>query len=406
MTDGGIMETRATSKLLDGVRILDLSRVMSGPYCTAMLADLGAEVIKIEIPGRGDDARHFGPYKDGESAYFLLLNRGKKSVTVNLKAPEGVKLVQDIAAASDVVVENFRPGVAKRLKLDYETLAAINPRLVYASISGFGQASPLADRPALDLVIQAMSGLMSMTGPKDGGPYAVGESIADVATGMFCAFGVMAALFERERSGKGRYLEVAMLDSVFSMLLTGLGRQLYLGETPHRVGNRHPETYPVDLFSTKTGDVVIVVPHDAMFQKLAGVMGQPELADDPRFAEYGPRSRNEDALREVIARWMASRSVEEVTSLLGEASIPCAPVWSLGDLAGSDHARERGLVAEGRHGKLGMVPVVPQPVRFSDVEPGDEPVMPRLGEDTASVLREVLGLSEAQIADLGERKVV
>ena len=406
MTDGGIMETRATSKLLDGVRILDLSRVMSGPYCTAMLADLGAEVIKIEIPGRGDDARHFGPYKDGESAYFLLLNRGKKSVTVNLKAPEGVKLVQDIAAASDVVVENFRPGVTKRLKLDYQTLASINPRLVYASISGFGQASPLADRPALDLVIQAMSGLMSMTGPKDGGPYAVGESMADVATGMFAAFGIMAALFERERSGKGRFLEVAMLDSCFSMLLTGLSRLLYLGEPPHRVGNRHPESYPVDLFSTKTGDVVIVVPNDALFRAFAGIIGQPALADDPRFSAYAARSRNDDALRDIIARGMRTRSADEVLGLLGRASIPCAPVWSLGDLAGSDHARERGLVADGRHGKLGMVPVVPQPVRFSDVAPGDEPVMPRLGEDTGTVLREVLGLSEAQIAALGERKVV
>ena len=406
MTDGGIMETRATSKLLDGVRILDLSRVMSGPYCTAMLADLGAEVIKIEIPGRGDDARHFGPYKDGESAYFLLLNRGKKSVTVNLKAPEGVKLVQDIAAASDVVVENFRPGVAKRLKLDYETLAAINPRLVYASISGFGQASPLADRPALDLVIQAMSGLMSMTGPKDGGPYAVGESIADVATGMFCAFGVMAALFERERSGKGRYLEVAMLDSCFSMLLTGLSRLLYLGETPHRVGNRHPESYPVDLFSTKTGDVVMVVPHDAMFRAFAGVINQPELADDPRFSEYAARSRNDDALRDIIARWMRTRSADEVLGLVGGASIPCAPVWSLGDLAGSDHARARQLVIDGRHGKLGMVPVVPQPVRFSDVAAGAEPTMPRLGEDTDAVLRDVLGMSDDEIAALIEREVV
>jgi CoA:oxalate CoA-transferase len=400
------METRATSKLLDGIRVLDLSRVMSGPYCTAMLADLGAEVIKIEIPGRGDDARHFGPYKDGESAYFLLLNRGKKSLTVDLKSPEGVALVQDIARKSDVVVENFRPGVAKRLGLDYATLADLKPDLVYASISGFGQESPLADRPALDLAIQAMSGLMSMTGPKEGGPYAVGESMADVTTGMFCAFGIMAALFERERSGKGRYLEVAMLDACFSMLLTGLSRQLYLGETPRRVGNRHPESYPVDLFPTKTGDVVIVVPNDAVFRSFAEAIGQPELAEDARFSEYAPRSTNDDALRAIITEWTQDRTSDEVVELMSARSIPCAPVWSLGDLATSDHARERDLVVEGRHSGLGTVPVVPQPVRFSDAAAGDTPTMPGLGEDTGAVLRDVLGLSDEEIAALAERNIV
>jgi len=400
------MEMCATSTLLQGIRVLDLSRVMSGPYCTAMLADLGAEVIKVEIPGRGDDARHFGPYKDGESAYFALLNRGKKSLAVDLKSPDGVKLVRDIAEKSDVVVENFRPGVAKRLGLDYEALAGVNPQLVYASISGFGQASPLADRPALDLAIQAMSGLMSMTGPKDGGPYAVGESITDVTTGMFCAFGIMAALFERQRSGKGRYLEVAMLDACFSMMLTGLSRQLYLGETPSRVGNRHPESYPVDHFTTKTGDVVIAAPNDTLFNALAKLMGQPELAEDEKYATYDARSRNDEALRNIIAAWMSERTSEEVVARLGEASIPCAPVWSLGDVAGSDHARERQLVTEGRHKKLGTVPVVPQPVRFSDVEPGDPSSIPTLGEDTKAVLQDVLGLSDEAIAALVDRKIV
>ena len=396
----------ATSKLLDGLRVLDLSRVMSGPFCTAMLADLGAEVIKIEQPGRGDDARGFGPYKDGESAYFMLLNRGKRSVTVDLKSPEGVKLVKDLAAKSDAVVENFRPGVTTRLGVDYDALRTVNPRLVYASISGFGRESPLADRPALDLAIQAMSGLMSVTGSKDGGPQAVGESIADVATGMFAAWGIMAALFERERSGEGRFLEVAMLDSVFSMLLTPLSRLLYLGETPGRVGNRHPETYPVDLFSTATGDIVLAVTSDAAFERFSKAIGQAELASDPRFSSYDARNLNEDALRPIIAAWTSARTVEEVIAALGEAAIPCAPVWSLASVVNSEHARDRRLVGEARHADLGAVPVVPQPVRFLTREAGEAQEIPCIGEHTHSVLRDVLGMDEADIAALADKNVI
>ena len=400
------MPLPAISRLLDGVRVLDLSRVMSGPYCTAMLADLGADVIKIEMPERGDDARRFGPFKDGESAYFLLLNRGKRSVTVNLKSPDGVALVKDLAAKSDVVVENFRPGVSQRLGLDYEALRDVNPRIIYASISGFGQDSPFADRPALDLAIQAMSGLMSVTGPRDGQPHAVGESIADVASGMFAAWGIMAALFARERDGNSRFLDVAMLDSVFSMLLTPLSRLLYLGDTPRRVGNRHPETYPVDLFSTKTGDVVLVVPSDAAFAVFAEVIGQAELATDPRFATYGARNQNQDELHAVIAEWAARRTAEDVLVLMRKASIPCAPLWSLDKVVQSEHARERGLVTEARHAEMGMVPMVPQPVRISGSELRTGTEVPRLGEHTEAVLREVLGMDDARIAALANDMVI
>jgi CoA:oxalate CoA-transferase len=216
----------------------------------------------------------------------------------------------------------------------------------------------------------------------------------------------MAALFERERSGKGRYLEVAMLDSLFSMMLTGLSRLLYMGETPARVGNRHPESYPVDLFSTKTGDVVLVVPNDAVFAVFAKIIGRPELADDARFKNYAERSRNDDALRPIIADWARSLTAEEVIEMLGEASIPCAPVWSLDRVADSDHARQRNLVIQGRHATLGAVPVVPQPVRFSDVEAGEEPIMPLLGEHTEAVLRDVLGMNDADVKSLADKNVI
>lgn len=386
--------------MLAGVRILDLSRVMSGPFCTAMLADLGAEVIKIEAPGKGDDARAFGPFRDRESTYFMLLNRGKRSVTINLKSPEGVGLVKALAARCDVLIENFRPGVAARLGLDHEAIKARNERIIYASISGFGQESPLAKVPAFDHVIQAMSGLMSLTGERDGPPMAVGESIADVATGMFAAWAIMAALFERERSGKGRYLDVSMLDSVAAILLTAWSRKLFSGETPMRVGNRHPVTYPVDRFSTKDGDIVIIVPSDESFAALMAKIGRSELATDPRFQDNAARNANEAALREIISTWTAMLSSDEALAALAAIGVPSAPVWSVDDLLRSEHAHTSGLVAEGRHRRFGAIPLVPQPVKFSDTAPSPPPTAPMLGEHTDAVLESLLGLDDAARAAL------
>ena len=268
---------------LSGVRVLDLSRVMSGPYCTAMLADLGAEVIKVETPGSGDDSRHFGPFVNGESVYFALLNRSKKSVALNLKHAKARELAQRLAAQSDVVVENFRPGVARRLGLDYATLSARNARIIYLSISGFGQEGPFAGRPAYDLIVQAMSGIMSITGQPDGAPTAVGESLADVATGMFGAFAITSALYRREQSGRGTHIDLAMFDSLLAMQLTALSRLRASGQAPARVGNRHPVTAPVDTFRARDGLVAMVVPGDAQFERLCEVIGRPELAEDERF---------------------------------------------------------------------------------------------------------------------------
>jgi CoA:oxalate CoA-transferase len=280
-------------RLLDGVRVLDLSRVMSGPFCTAMLADLGAEVIKIEMPGGGDDSRHFGPFQDGESAYFMLLNRGKKSMTLDLKSERGREILMAMVKSSDVVIENFRPGVAKRLGLDYESLSQLHPGLIYASISGFGQEGPLADRPAYDLIVQAMSGLMNVTGQRDGPPTAVGESVIDVCTGMFAAWGISTALYDRERTGKGRNLDIAMMDSMFSMMLTVLSMQLYTDRPPTRVGSRHPVTYPVDVFETTDGHIVMVVTTDRGFAALCKAIGQPALSEDERFRTNADRNANE-----------------------------------------------------------------------------------------------------------------
>lgn len=393
-------------KPLEGVRVLDLTRVMSGPFCTAMLADLGAEVIKVEMPGFGEEGRHFAPFRDGISTYFLLLNRGKKSVAIDLKTEAGVDLARQLARSSDVVIENFRPGVAARLGLDQATLRAENPKLVYASISGFGQEGPLADWPAFDLVIQAMSGLMSITGEPDGRAAAVGESVADVATGMFAAWGVAAALFDRERSGEGRYLEVAMLDSVFSMLLTGLSRQLFTGADARRVGNRHPETYPVDSFPCSDGDFVLVGFSNQAFAGVARAIGQPGLADDPRFTDNAARSENDSALRAIIGEWAAGRTRDEAISALRDAGVPAGPVWSLREVLASPHSQARGLVTKGQNARLGEIPLVRQPVRFSGADMQEEPRSPLLGEDTGEVLAELLGLSAGEIARLREEKVI
>ncbi|MAM69327.1 MAG: CoA transferase [Rhodospirillaceae bacterium] len=379
---------------------------MSGPFCTAMLADLGAEVIKIEMPGNGDDSRFFGPFVDGESAYFMLLNRGKKSLTLDLKSDEGKKILMSIVAECDVVVENFRPGVAQRLGLDYETLKSENPALIYASISGFGQGGPFADRPAYDLIVQAMSGLMHITGQRDGPPTAVGESVVDVCTGMFAAWGIMSALFARERTGKGRYLDVAMLDSMYSMMLTVAAMQLYTDKPPGRVGSRHPVTYPVDVFETIDGHIVMVVTTDRTFGKLCGVIGRPDVADDPKYRTNADRNTNEAELKAAIEEWTSGQSSGAAVSALGEAGIPAGPVLSVGDVTESDHISHRKMVTHVDHPSLGKVPLVHQPVQFSDADREFQRPPPLLGEHTRELLASLLGLSEGDIEKLSDDDII
>ena len=392
--------------LLKKIRVLDLSRVMSGPFCTSMLADLGAEIFKVEMPEAGDQARFFGPYQDGESTYFMLLNRDKKSISINLKKKEGVELITELARHCDVLVENFRPGVMQRLGLDYGSIKEIRPDIIYTSISGFGSDSPMADWPAFDLVIQALSGLMHLTGQKNGPATAVGESLADVCTGMYAAWGIAAALFDRERTGQGRKIEVSMFDSMFSMQLTGLSQRLYSEKEPNRVGNRHPITYPVDSFPTRDGLIVMVVVTDGIFRRLTEAMGKPELADDRRFKDNKARNTHEEQLRLEISEWTGSATTEEILNALKEAEVPSAPVWSLGQAVESAHQQARNLVEPGNHGKLGRVPLVPQPVRFSGEGTAHHQQVPLLGEHTAQILAELLGKSEEEVATLSREGVI
>jgi CoA:oxalate CoA-transferase len=400
------MNQPLSNHLFAGLRVLDLTRVMSGPFCTAMLADLGAEIIKVELPNTGDDSRYFAPHVNGESTYFALLNRGKRSITINMKSPEGIGLIRDLAKKADVLVENFRPGVIERLGLGYDVLKSDNPRLIYASISGFGQQGPLAELPAFDLVIQAMSGLMSVTGEAGGRATAVGESVADVTTGMFAAWGIAAALYDRERTGVGRRLEVAMLDSVFSMLLTNLSRRLFTDQPTRRVGNRHPETYPVDSFATKTGDIVLVGFSEAVVKRIFEAIGRPELTSDPRFKTNRDRNTHEAELRAILSDWAGQLTQDEALAVLRAADVPAAPVWTLDDVLSSEHATARQLLVPGHNAKLGPIKFARQPVRFAGISAPARMRAPTLGEDTDAVLRDELGLDQARIAALRATKTI
>jgi CoA:oxalate CoA-transferase len=304
------------------------------------------------------------------------------------------------------VIENFRPGVAKRLGLDYASLAPLHPGLIYASISGFGQDGPLADRPAYDLIVQAMSGLMNVTGQRDGPPTAVGESVIDVCTGMFAAWGISTALFDRERTGKGRNLDIAMMDSMFSMMLTVLSMQLYTDRPPTRVGSRHPVTCPVDVFETKDGHIVMVVTTDRGFAALCKAIGQPELSDDDRFRTNADRNAHEGELKAAIEAWTSTLGADAVVEALAEAGIPASPVLSVGDVVESDHIAHREMTSMVDHPTLGEVPMVHQPVRFSDTDRSFQRPPPLLGEHTRELLAAVLGLDEKQIEALTEQNVI
>lgn len=374
-------------KPLDGIRVLDLSRVLAGPYATALMADLGAEIIKIEPP-QGDDYRHIGPFRDGESALFTLNNRGKQSLALDLKDPGHLRIAQAIAARVDVVVENFRPGVAARLGLGADALRAENPGLIYCSVSGFGQQGPLCDLPAYDLVVQAMSGLMAGTGEEGGAPLKTGESMADLIAGLFASWSIMAALVQRGRTGQGATLDVAMYDALFSMLTTSHALHFYAGQVPQRVGNRHPLSTPFGCFATRDGQVVIAVLSSRQFAALAALIGAPGAADDPRFASDEARTAHEPEVRALIENWSRGLSTDQAVAALTGAGIPTAPIWDIAQAADNAHAQARELVSQLPHATLGTAPSVGQPVRFDGAKPIAARSAPQLGGDLHAVLRQ------------------
>lgn len=389
---------------LNGLTVLDLTRVLSGPYCTMMLADMGARVIKVEQPGKGDDTRGWGPpFINGESSYFLSINRNKESVTLDFKHPDGRALLEALITRADVLVENFRPGTLDKLGLDYASLAPRFPRLIYCSVSGFGQTGPRRREAGYDAVMQAEGGLMSITGSADGPPYRLGVAIADIVSGMFAAQGITAALFARERTGRGQQVDIAMLDSVVALLSYQAGIYFANGVAPARLGNRHPTIVPYETFHASDGDFVVAVGNDDQWRRFCGVTG---FAEQDLFATNRQRVTNYDALKPALDALLGSSTREHWISQLKAAGVPCGSVRDLQEVFADPQTQSRDMLVELQHAVAGMVKLTGTPLKFSDTPGSVRTPPPLLGEHTTTVLAHDLGLTSDRIAELRSKGVI
>jgi crotonobetainyl-CoA:carnitine CoA-transferase CaiB-like acyl-CoA transferase len=393
--------------ILSGVRVLDLTRVLSGPFCTMLLADQGAEVVKVEAPGRGDDARHLGPpFRGDVSGFFVSVNRNKKSLTLNLKAERGVDLLKQLARRADVFVENFRPGVAERLGVDYHALAAIQPKLVYASVSGFGQTGPYRERAGYNIVVQALSGVMSTSGPTDAGPYPVGVSLGDIPAGMFAAFAITTALYARERTGRGQYIDISMLDSLVAMMENPIVRHGMTGASPESFGRRHPSITPYGIFDAADGPIAVAVGNDRLWLQLCEALERPDLAQDARFETNASRTENAEALYALFGDLLAQRPAAAWLQLLLAAGIPAAPINTVADLFEDPQIEARSMLPRIEQPGAGSIAVCGTPLRFAgQPEPTYGPA-PSLGEHTREVLTGWLGTSDADVDSLRRDGVI
>ncbi len=408
---------------LDGIRILDLSRVLAGPWCTQTLADLGADVIKIERPGSGDDTRTWGPpfLKDGdgrdtaEAAYYLGTNRNKRSVTCDIAQPAGQALVRDLVAHCDVFVENFKVGDMARYGLDYASLRALNPRLVYCSVTGFGQTGPYRERAGYDYAIQGMGGLMSVTGERDdigGGPQKVGVAVADLFTGMYATVAILAALRHAERTGEGQHVDMALLDTQVAMLANLGANYLVSGKPPGRAGNAHQNIVPYQVFEVApaAGDakdhIILAVGNDGQFAKFCAVAGRPELASDPRYMRNQDRVRNRGELVPLLEGILKTRTKADWLAALEAAKVPCGAINNLAEVFADPHVQERGMVTEWPHPLKDGLRLVSSPMKLSATPVRTDLAPPLLGQHTDEVLRDVLNYPDEKLSELKEGKVI
>lgn len=393
--------------LLDGIVVLDLGRVLACPYAATMMADMGATVIKIENPKGGDDTRKMGPFVNGNSVYYANFNRGKVGVTLNLKEPEGKEIFKEMVKKADVVLENYRPGTMEKLGLGYDVLKEVNPGIIYGSISGFGHTGPLSKRAGYDIVGQAMGGLMSTTGWPDGPATRTGTPMGDVLGALNMTVGVLAALVNKQRTGKGEKVDVALVDSVAAAMENITMIYQSTGRIPQRIGNRYESTYPYDTFPTKDGDVVIAAGNNKLYAILCDVMGKPELKTDPRFAEVKDRVANHVAMREIIVPWTKQHTIDEVDKLLNDAGCPACPVNTLDRLVVDPQiAGARGMFPTIDQPGIGELQITAIPAHTTRTSTAPRKAAPLLGEDNADVYGKLLGLDEAKLADLKAKGVI
>jgi formyl-CoA transferase len=403
---------------LSHIRVLDLTRVLAGPWCTQTLADLGADVIKVERPSLGDDTRHWGPpyardaegQDSTEAAYYLAVNRNKRSVTIDIATPEGQDIVRQLVAHCDVLVENYKVGQLARYGLDYDTLKAINPGLIYCSITGFGQTGPYAQRPGYDFIVQGMGGFMSVTGERDdqpgGGPQKAGVAIADLFTGAHATIAILAALAHRERSGEGQQLDICLLDVQVAMMANMASNFLATGKPPQRWGNAHPNIVPYQVFKAADGWVIIACGNDGQFRKLVDVGGEPVLADDPRFATNPQRVRNRETLVPLLEPMMLRRTRAEWIAELETAGVPCGPINDLAEVFDNEQVIARGMKVDLPHPTAGQVSVPASALKMGGTPVEYRRPPPLLGEHTVSVLQQLTRLDESAIEALQRRQVI
>ncbi len=373
---------------LNGTIIIDLTRVLAGPYCTMVLSDLGARVIKVEVPERGDDARQIGPWMDDQSAYFMSLNRGKESIALDLKSPADRDIFDRLLQNADVLIENYRAGTLERLGYSWKALHESHPRLIYAAVSGFGQTGPYASRPAYDMVVQGMGGIVSLTGQPDSPPTRVGSSVGDITAGLFATIGICAALKEREHSGVGRMIDVGMLDCQVAILENAIARYIATGDVPGPLGARHPTITPFDAFATADGHMIIAAGNDSLFKRLCDAIGRPELVDDERFLSNPNRTAHVDELKREIESTLGTRVTNDWLPKLEEAGVPCGPINNVQDVVEDPHVRARNMIVDvaGANG----FSVAGNPIKYSDIsDPPERGAVPALDSGRVDILKEL-----------------
>jgi formyl-CoA transferase len=392
---------------LADIRVLDLTRVLAGPYCTMYLGDLGAEVVKVEQPGVGDDTRGWGPpFAGGESAYFLCVNRNKKSITIDLKSADGIALVRQLADRADVLIENFRPGAMDRLGLGEKDLRATNPRLIYASLSGFGADGPMADIPGYDLIVQAWGGLMSVTGTAESGPLKVGVAIIDLVAGLMLGKAIVAALYAREKIGVGQKIDTSLLEAEVAALINAGSNYLVSGKVPGRWGNAHPTIVPYQSFQTSDSFLVLGAASKGIWQRLCPALGRADLANDSRFAKNANRVENRDELVAILAEIFRTRTTAEWIAALNRAEVPCAPIQTIDQVFAAPQVQHRNMLVEIDHPTAGRLKMAGIPVKFSATPASVRLPPPLLGEHSLDVLGNWLGMTAAQTEELQRKKIV